>query len=254
MNHAFPSLLLKIKSLSTFTYSLKQTMNSTYQTHTHHKSEEDREFSFWGSPNTISSEKNDHDQLVESNETRLNSEAKFEHDCSRSKAIAEGRKELMEMIQDIPESSYELSFQDMVLQQQHVPQTSSNETLMQSNSSSEPQQQPQNKKLKNKNKKKNKSNRHGQILRVESMDSETFLLKMFFPTSFDWMKRGKVQHDSKVSSKSSFQESTKQVDKEWRIKRFFSDDRARQNSGSSSSSSNDKSRYILSFIHKTCIT
>lgn len=240
MNHASPSLLLKIR-VPTFTYSLKPTMNSTYQTHTHHKSE-DREFSFWGSPNTICYEKNDHDQLIESNEPRLNGEAKFEHDCSRSKAIAEGRKELMEMIQDIPETSYELSFQDMVLQQQHVPQTSSNETLMQS-SSSEPQQQPQNKKLKNKNKKKkNKSNRYGQILRVESMDSETFLLKMFFPTSFAWMKKGKVQHGSKVSSKPSFQESTKQVDKEWRIKRFFSDDGARQNSGSSSSSSNDKSR------------
>ncbi|XP_061360557.1 uncharacterized protein LOC133304522 [Gastrolobium bilobum] len=230
-------------------------MSSTFQAHTHHESEGDREFTFWGSSNTLTSE-NDCDQLG-NNEARLNSQAefgetyirknlKFEHHCSRvsdpsrSKAIAEGRKELMEMMQDMPESSYELSFQDMVVDEKQVQQpepdqneTSINNKLMLSSSSNKSQPKTLNKKKKNKD-------RPGKILRVESMDSETFFLKMFFPTSLDWMKKGRVQNGSKVSPRQSLQEPVKREGKEWRIKRFFL---AGNNKGDAEDGC-DKSRYV----------
>ncbi|XP_038692899.1 uncharacterized protein LOC119990845 [Tripterygium wilfordii] len=41
---------------------------------------------------------------------------------SRMRALAEGRKELMEMIANMPESSYELSLKDIVVDQQHIMQ------------------------------------------------------------------------------------------------------------------------------------
>ncbi|RHN69955.1 hypothetical protein MtrunA17_Chr3g0130361 [Medicago truncatula] len=234
------SLLLKT-TITFLLFSLvSKTMSySTFQTHTPENTDEgSKEFSFWTSPNTIikSLEKCDgHDIQLRSNETQ---ELNNHHQCSivsepsRSKDILEGKKELMEMIQDMPESSYELSFQDMVVEQHQVPETETEPVYSKF-------QQPQQKKLnknKKKNKKENKSNRHGKMLRVESMDSETFLLKMFFPISFDWMKKTtKVQNGSEVEQK----------DKEWRIKRFFSEDRQNTSSSSTSrSNSNDKSRYV----------
>ncbi|KAL9313903.1 hypothetical protein ACSQ67_019355 [Phaseolus vulgaris] len=215
-------------------------MNSTHQTHSLHESEGDREFSFWGSSNITPS--NDCDQSQsQGNEARFNKEAhfgethqrknfKFEYspfcstasDPSRRKAVAQGQRELMEMVQDMPESSYELSFQDMVVHEKHVlepeqphqNETSFNNTHMQSSGN-----KAQLKELNKKNKTKGNS-RPGQILRVESMDSETFLLKLFFPISLDWMKKDKMKNGSKVSSRPSLKESIKQVGKDWRIKRF----------------------------------
>ncbi|CAK8567933.1 unnamed protein product [Lathyrus sativus] len=160
---------------------------------------EDKDFCFWTSPSLES---------------------------SRSKDILEGKKELMEMMQRMPESSFELSFPEAKLEPEPV------ESKV---------QQPQHKKMneKKKIKKENKSNstgRHGKILRAESMDSETFLLKMVFPTSLDWKKKNtKRKNGSKVEEK----------DKEWRIKRFFTQHRQNTRSSSSSSNnSNDKSRYV----------
>ncbi|GAU19587.1 hypothetical protein TSUD_304000 [Trifolium subterraneum] len=205
----------------------------SFQTHSPNinSDEGSKEFSFWTSPNTIittSSEKCDchNTQLLSGNETRV-----FNNHCSRSKDILEGKKELMDMMQDMSESCYELSFQDMVVEQHQVSQ-SEPETETESVCSKAQNLRHEKLKKKNKKKKENKSNsRHGKILRVESMDSETFLLKMFFPTSLDWMKKTtKVQNGSKVEQK----------DKEWRIKKFFTEDK--KNTSSSSSSSNDKSR------------
>lgn len=236
------SLLLKT-TITFLLFSLvSKTMSySTFQTQTPENTDEgSKEFSFWISPNTIitSSEKCDcHNSQLGGNETQ---ELNNHHQCSivsepsRSKYILEGKKELMEMMQDMPESSYELSFQDMVVEQHQVPQPEPETEPVCSKV-----QQPQHKKLnknKKKNKKENKSNRHSKMLRVESMDSETFLLKMFFPISLDWMKKPtKVPNGTVVEQK----------DKEWRIKRFFTEDRQNTSSSSSSSSnSNDKSRYI----------
>jgi len=234
-------------------------MNTTHQTHSLHESGGDREFSFWGSPNTTPY--SDWDQ-PQGNEARFYKEAdfgethqrknlKFEYSpfCStasnpsRSKAIAQGQMELMEMVQDMPESGYELSFQDMVVHEKHVlepeqphqNETSLNNTHMQSSGNKD-----QLKKLKKKKKIKGNS-RPGQILRVESMDSETFLLKLFFPISLDWMKKDKMKNESKVSSRPSFQESIKQVGKDWRIKGFS------LSGNNTEDGMSDTNRWILKF-------
>ncbi|KAE9608680.1 hypothetical protein Lalb_Chr08g0238241 [Lupinus albus] len=191
----------------------------------HHHSEGDMEFSFWGSSNTTS--------FCEANEAvRLNKEAdfaetycfKFSDPSRRVEAIEEGRRELMEMVQNMhDESTYELSFQDMVIHDKHVlQQPYQNETSFDMHSSSNDNNNINKAQLKKQKKKsKNKSsNRPSHIVRVESMDSENFLLKMFFPTS---LKKVKVEKSySKVSPKpSSLEESVKEVGKGWRIKRYF---------------------------------
>ncbi|XP_020228978.1 uncharacterized protein LOC109809957 [Cajanus cajan] len=254
-------------------------MSTIHQTHTRQESEGDKEFSFWGSSNTIPSQNNC--DRPQGNETRHNKKADFGEtyqrknikleyssscssisDPSRHKAVAEGQRELMEMMQDIPESGYELSFQDMVVvdkqvlgpEQPHQSETSYDNTLMQSSGSKV--------QLKRLNKKKNRGNnsRPGQILRVESMDSETFLLKLFFPISLDWMKKDKVKSGSKISPRPSLQESMKQLAKEWRIKRFFLSGNNRDHAGdgkiqNSDRSNSDISRYVdhsFSLSHGCC--
>jgi len=206
-------------------------MNTTHQTHSLHENGGDREFSFWGSSNTTPS---NHCDQPQGNEARFNKEAihqrkKFEYcspfcstasDPSRSKAIAQGQRELMEMVQDMPESGYELSFQDMVVHEKHVlepEQPHQNETSLNNTHLQSGGNKAQLKKL-NKKKKTKGNSRPGQLLRVESMDSETFLLKLFFPISLDWMKKDKMKKGPKLSSRPSFQESIKQVGKDWRIK------------------------------------
>jgi len=159
---------------------------STFQTHTPENTDEgSKEFSFWTSPNTIitSSEKCDcHNIQLGSNETQ---ELNNHHRCSivsepsRSKDILEGKKELMEMMQDMPESSYELSFQDMVVEQLQVPQPEP-ETERVCSKVQQPQHKKLNKNKKKKNKKENKSNRHGKMLRVESMEPLVILISSFF--------------------------------------------------------------------------
>ncbi|OIV96998.1 hypothetical protein TanjilG_25823 [Lupinus angustifolius] len=221
--------------------------------HTLHESAGDMEFSFWGSSNTTSC-KNYCDMLGPNEALRLNKEAVFAEtycfnfsDPSRNKAIEEGRRELMEMVQNMhDESTYELSFQDMVINDKHVLQESyQNETSFDKehmHSSSNDNNKVQLKKQKNKS-----SNRPSHILRVESMESENFLLKMFFPTS---LKKVKVEKShSKVCPKpSSLQESVKQVGKEWRITRYFKkgdysgDNEDGISGNNSSSNSSNKSR------------
>ncbi|XP_054806471.1 uncharacterized protein LOC129309113 [Prosopis cineraria] len=193
----------------------------------------DREFSFWCSSNTESSG-NDCVRLQgrsgegcgmhspTSWETYKGTSFKSKnstlihgsHHCysvshdSRSKAIAESRKELMQTLQDLPESSFELSFQYLV-QQQQVLQPVQNEAFIGKNSVNEAHVRKKDRKKKEKEKENNKPN---QILRVEGMGNENFLLKMFFPSSLDWNKKAKVGNVPKLSP--SFQES-----KEKRIKK-----------------------------------
>ncbi|XP_050875654.1 uncharacterized protein LOC127079292 isoform X2 [Lathyrus oleraceus] len=192
LSYSKPLLLFSLIS-QTMSYSTLIQTNSP----NNNEGEEDKDFCFWTSPYSES---------------------------SRSKDILQGKNELMEMMQHIPESSFELSFQDMVVEQHQAPEAKPEPEQVESKV-----QQPQHKKMNEKKKikkKENKSNsRHGKILRAESMESETFLLKMVFPTSLDWKKKTtKRQNDSKVEEK----------DKKWRIK------------SSSSNNSNDKSSFSFS--------
>lgn len=170
------------------------------------------------------------------------------HD-SRSKAIAESRKELMQTLQDLPESSFELSFQYLV-QQQQVLQPVQNEAFIGKNSVNEAHFRKKDRKKKEKEKENNKPN---QILRVEGMGNENFLLKMFFPSSLDWNKKAKVGNVPKLSP--SFQES-----KEKRIKKSSpaGDNRSdsEDNTGESTNNSrkrSSKSRYLSNFLPQNLI-
>ncbi|KAF7840125.1 Pentatricopeptide repeat-containing protein [Senna tora] len=171
----------------------------------HHQ--EDREFSFWcnnSSSNTNSSELEEEEGgygvVFHSPPSLLltSNNLSYLSPTSRTEAIAKSRKELMKMIQEIPESSFELSFQDMV-DHHHQKLVQSNETSIITDNT-----------IRKKNKKK----------KEEISTSETFLLKMFFPSSsLAWLKKARVGNNtnliSKISSTPSFhKESMKVVGKD----------------------------------------
>lgn len=161
---------------------------------------------------------------------------------SRRKVIADGRKQLMEMVKDMPESSYELSLKDLVNEQHGLEEVQ--EGPVES-------QEDQPKKQKKNTKKGIKKVR--QLSRIESLESETFLLKMFFPTSLSFKKKTKEGKSSKLSLSPSFEDTKDRIDKEWWLKRFFvtgENKRSRENSrnGSTSSSNSSTSRYLFNLL------
>lgn len=161
---------------------------------------------------------------------------------SRRKVIADGRKQLMEMVKDMPESSYELSLKDLVNEQHGLEEVQ--EGPVES-------QEDQPKKQKKNTKKGIKKVR--QLSRIESLESETFLLKMFFPTSLSFKKKTKEGKSSKLSPSPSFEDTKDHIDKEWWLKRFFvtgENKRSRENSrnGSTSSSNSSTSRYLFNLL------
>ncbi|XWS44694.1 hypothetical protein CRYUN_Cryun15aG0069700 [Craigia yunnanensis] len=135
---------------------------------------------------------------------------------TRRKAIEEGRKELMEMIRNMPESSYELSLKDIVDEQhgEAVKVTAVSEDKSFHFETETPTK---------KKKKKRKKCKAGTISRTGSMDADSFLIKMFFPSSLSFKKKSIAGNSSKVSPSPSCEGSEKPVDKQrwiW-IKRFF---------------------------------
>ena len=161
---------------------------------------------------------------------------------SRREVIADGRKQLMEMVKDMPESSYELSLKDLVNEQHGLEEVQ--EGPVES-------QEDQPKKQKKNTKKGIKKVR--QLSRIESLESETFLLKMFFPTSLSFKKKTKEGKSSKLSPSPSFEDTKDRIDKEWWLKRFFvtgENKRSRENSrnGSTSSSNSTTSRYLFNLL------
>ena len=161
---------------------------------------------------------------------------------SRRKVIADGRKQLMEMVKDMPESSYELSLKDLVNEQHGLEEVQEGPVESQ-------EDQP---------KKQTKNTKKGikkvrQLSRIESLESETFLLKMFFPTSLSFKKKTKEGKSSKLSLSPSFEDTKDRIDKEWWLKRFFvtgENKRSRENSrnGSTSSSNSSTSRYLFNLL------
>lgn len=180
---------------------------------------------------------------------------------SRLQRIVEARKELMEMIQDMPESSYELSLKDIVDEHQLQQRTHREEedykeddSLVADHERSfrfQTEAQTIKKQQKNKKKKKKKMQRmeslgstcsNNKFSRSSSMDSEIFLIKMFFiPSCFGSTKKKSITHKN-GSSKVSPRNSCDNDHKEARIKRIFSagekKGRGKTSSRSSSSSSN----------------
>ncbi|KAJ8540218.1 hypothetical protein K7X08_030137 [Anisodus acutangulus] len=121
---------------------------------------------------------------------------------SRLQVIKNGRRHLMEMIQDLPESSFELSLKDIVDDRQGTEECQQTATVKGSNQKVRMPQQ-------------RKTLKRSQISRSESMDSGVFLLKMFLPASICSKKKLKPRNCSKVSSKTSVDESEKPVNRDW---------------------------------------
>lgn len=155
---------------------------------------------------------------------------------SRRRVITEGRRELMEMIQNMPESCYELSLKDIVDEQHGLPEGEGENTVSK-DESSDFNAQAQIRKLK---KKKRYINR-GQITRMGSMESETFLIKMFFPTSLGSKKKAKTGNRSRVPSIKSTEQSETNTEKVQWIKGFFFAGRSKKICSSSTSSSDRSS-------------
>ncbi|CAA2989452.1 uncharacterized protein LOC111397488 [Olea europaea var. sylvestris] len=138
---------------------------------------------------------------------------------SRAQAIARGQWELMEMVKNMPESSYELSLKDLVEHHRIEAQN---------------QDQDQVERL---NKERNhgiqglhqRSKKNEKMIRNGSFDKRGLFLKMGFPTFFKSKKKKTVVNNSsgKVSPKPEGSS-----DKDWWMKRF----------GGSSDSDSSRSR------------
>lgn len=99
---------------------------------------------------------------------------------ARRALISESRRQLMEMIHDMPESCYELSLKDIVDQQQE--DIAAEGSVVKD---IDPSLRFDTKAQIRKRKKKKKSFKTGQLSRIKSMENETFLIKMYiFPITF----------------------------------------------------------------------
>ncbi|KAG4954434.1 hypothetical protein HKD37_14G040527 [Glycine soja] len=174
--------------------------------------------------------------------------------ASKTQAIARGQRELMEMVKNMPESSYELSLKDLVEHPRvEVAQEKGAE---------------ERKKLGNKNvgnRKKVDMNKKGQVKRSGNIDSGGFYLKMVFPISLGFKKKTKNESlvnsgSNKVSPRTSVSDGSKSLDKEW-WKKSLSASGGESDSGvssinsgsmkssgssNSSSSSRSNSRHVVS--------
>ncbi|CAA0839469.1 Unknown protein [Striga hermonthica] len=116
-----------------------------------------------------------------------------------------GRKEMMEMVKDMPESSYELSLKDIVDGQQTMDKLQVKEVVAQT------------KKTKHKMERKIPQSNNCQISRSESMEGEVYLLKLFLPLSLSFSKKSKTRKDSKICSVQSqtSEGSRRRANKDW---------------------------------------
>ncbi|KAK6924269.1 hypothetical protein RJ641_010469 [Dillenia turbinata] len=131
--------------------------------------------------------------------------------ASRRQVIVNRRIELMEMMKNMPESSFELSLKDIVDQQQHPDEVQDGIGPEDGEFKSSAKVQPKRRKSRNK-----KSNKTSRISRSGSMENEAFLLKMAIP-SLGLARRNKSMPNtcSKVSPRESFEGSRRPLDKEW---------------------------------------
>ncbi|XP_058097389.1 uncharacterized protein LOC131242641 [Magnolia sinica] len=168
----------------------------------------------------------------------------------RSQAIADGRRELMEMIQNAPDSAYELSLKDLVelplnkgVRQATLEERGlTNETIHEE------------KKVTTKMK-KNGGKGHG--LKHGKVDNGAFLLKMFFPTLGLKKRSSGVGTCSKVSPKPPPAEGEKAgfekgVDGEWWKKQNSAGGESDSSGRSGSSGSSNSSGRQMSGVIPGC--
>ncbi|KDP39435.1 hypothetical protein JCGZ_03717 [Jatropha curcas] len=201
--------------------------------------------------NTSRNVRNETSRLLPVNHPHSNISPKPE-----SKAMAEARKELMEKINDMPESSYELSLKDIVDEKEQLALQRENEEKEKAIEGTGFDLNTSETQIKKQSKKNIKNiAKSDRISRTGSMGKESFLIKMFIPSTFSWKKKTS-ENDPKAFRKPSFHVQESHVDEEWGIKRFLSaGDRKRSNtsstSRSSSSSSTNSSRCTSSSSSKS---
>lgn len=142
--------------------------------------------------------------------------------ASRTQAIARGQRELMEMVNNMPESSYELSLKDLVEHPHVVAQEKRVEERKLSSKKTVP------------NRKVDDRREKGHV----NIDSGGFYLKMVFPISLGSKKKTKNNESNssnKVSPRTSVCDgSNKGLDKEWWKKSLSGSSGGESDSGVSS--------------------
>ncbi|XVE83364.1 hypothetical protein DITRI_Ditri16bG0083400 [Diplodiscus trichospermus] len=160
---------------------------------------------------------------------------------ARRQAIEEGKKQLMEMIRNMPESTYELSLKDIVDKQQSeavkVEAVSEDKSFHLETDSHATKQRT----------KERKKRKAGPLCRTGSMDADNFLIKMFFPCCPSLKKKSITENSSKVSPTPSGEGSEKHVDKQRWFKRIFipKNHKNREDSSNKSSTSRPANRSSL---------
>lgn len=176
--------------------------------------------------------------------------------ASQLERIADGRRELMEMVKNMSESTYELSLKDIV-DEQHTSQEDEEEGSVEDRSTSFNSEIEL---LQQRSKTKRKNIKSPWITRSASMEKEVFLLKMFFPTSLGMKRKPAVGNGSKVSQKSLCDNPEDNVDKEWWKKRFLGAGQSKNggknsiwgSTGSSSRSNSNQSRQTNGVVLPGC--
>ncbi|XP_049362104.1 uncharacterized protein LOC125826806 [Solanum verrucosum] len=177
---------------------------------------------------------------------------------SRALAIAKGQWELMEMIKNMPESSYELSLKDLV-EKNSILETNQEECLInkEEENFSTSQEQVVVQRVKSVKRQESGKNKKGKMIRNESFEEKGFFLKMFFPIP-------PKTSSTRVSPKPV--EGLKSLEKDWWKKRFScsseSDSSKTGSSSSESSGSNDsrtstnrkKKGFLTNFWSRSCFS
>ncbi|PKI79424.1 uncharacterized protein LOC116200276 [Punica granatum] len=165
---------------------------------------------------------------------------------SRSQAIEQGRRELMEMVRAMPESSFELSLKDIVDEQQSWKESQKEDDSVSGEVGKEKQKEKSSKKRKKTSAAGRRTDRR-QVSRTSSMESGTFMIKIFFPaflTSKKAPSKGRNPSKSKISPKTSTEGPENRGDQEsWGKKSSAAaEQRNHKNpNGSKSSSSSNRS-------------
>ncbi|XP_039167177.1 uncharacterized protein LOC104421989 isoform X3 [Eucalyptus grandis] len=137
---------------------------------------------------------------------------------SRTRRIEEGRREMIKMIRNLPESSYELSLKDIVDKQLPLQENQEEEEEEFEFPSPEEEEEfefpsAEAESYKNQKRKKRKkvprttSHQHHQVSRCNSMETGSFLIKMFFPSFMASSKKPATSWNSrlKISPRTLFE-------------------------------------------------
>ncbi|XP_039167176.1 uncharacterized protein LOC104421989 isoform X2 [Eucalyptus grandis] len=137
---------------------------------------------------------------------------------SRTRRIEEGRREMIKMIRNLPESSYELSLKDIVDKQLPLQENQEEEEEEFEFPSAEEEEEfefpsAEAESYKNQKRKKRKkvprttSHQHHQVSRCNSMETGSFLIKMFFPSFMASSKKPATSWNSrlKISPRTLFE-------------------------------------------------